>query len=432
MNTDTIHAAAANLLTRAISDPASIENSPDCLSCFSLEQYSEIKKLQAFIIKVKHTAIRRELPCTFRLLGQAQLELPFFCAFAPAYLAARRAGLFPTGLIWACCATPSIVFAVARKSPSTTCWPTCSSMKTRCTTNDADSAERLRDGAFQFDGACLLRHSRYDVMEIARHNDAPAQPPVAGERRYLLYQRPGAGATMRIREARSLDRHGAPRGQRHHRSATDGRSPGALRRLRRGRSNDRHCPGRGARARHRPLERGAPAVKMLLVDNLLFEGGLATPRFDRQPHLGLMSLVAVLRGAGADAVIADPKREVASGCMLLDNNLAKSFAARLAAEDADIVGFTALGCNFPFVVRAAIWLKHWRRPSHPARRTARDHSAPPDTATPTLLRRGGAPRSRAHAADGDRCARRQTFLAHGAIDQFSLAWRHASNTSWSK
>ena len=101
-------------------------------------------------------------------------------------------------------------------------------------------------------------------------------------------------------------------------------------------------------------------MKVVLVDNLLFEGGLATPRFNLQPHLGLMSLAAVLRETGIDTAIVDPKLEVASGRLRLDNSLASAFGRRLAAEDADVVGFTALGCNFPFVVRAATWLRRLR------------------------------------------------------------------------
>lgn len=98
-------------------------------------------------------------------------------------------------------------------------------------------------------------------------------------------------------------------------------------------------------------------MKVLLIDNLLFEGGVEHPRFDLQPHLGLMSLVAVLRIRGIEAEIYDPKRDLTNGELALNGNLYDDVAARIAARNADIVGFTALGCNFPFVVRTAQRLK---------------------------------------------------------------------------
>ncbi|MFM0380088.1 radical SAM protein [Paraburkholderia strydomiana] len=98
-------------------------------------------------------------------------------------------------------------------------------------------------------------------------------------------------------------------------------------------------------------------MKVLFVDNLLFEGGLSHPTFDLQPHLGLMSLVSVLRKRGLQAVIYDPKIELANGELTLSSDLYRAVASRIAAHDADVVGFTALGCNFPFVVRTAQRLK---------------------------------------------------------------------------
>ena len=70
-----------------------------------------------------------------------------------------------------------------------------------------------------------------------------------------------------------------------------------------------------------------------------------------------MSLVAVLRIRGIEAEIYDPKRDLTNGELALNGNLYDDVAARIAARNADIVGFTALGCNFPFVVRTAQRLK---------------------------------------------------------------------------
>lgn len=98
-------------------------------------------------------------------------------------------------------------------------------------------------------------------------------------------------------------------------------------------------------------------MKVLFVDNLLFEGGISRPRYDLQPHLGLMSLVSVLRMRSIHSEIYDPKRDLARGELSLNCDLYAAVASRIAACDADVVGFTALGCNFPFVVRTAQRLK---------------------------------------------------------------------------
>ena len=95
------------------------------------------------------------------------------------------------------------------------------------------------------------------------------------------------------------------------------------------------------------------AVKLLLVDNLLFEGGLATPRFDPQPHLGLMSLVAVARANGHEASILNPRQLLLDGELHLEATLYTGLAEVIARMDADAVGFTALGCNIHCVVQTA-------------------------------------------------------------------------------
>src|SRR5688572_6425269 len=101
-------------------------------------------------------------------------------------------------------------------------------------------------------------------------------------------------------------------------------------------------------------------MKMVLVDNLLFEGDIAHPRFDLQPHLGLMSLSSILKANGIKPIIYDPKREIAKGHLRFDGRIYSAVASRIAALDADVVGFTTLGCNFPFVVRVAQLLKRRR------------------------------------------------------------------------
>jgi radical SAM superfamily enzyme YgiQ (UPF0313 family) len=101
-------------------------------------------------------------------------------------------------------------------------------------------------------------------------------------------------------------------------------------------------------------------MKLLLVDNLLFEGGVAAPRYDLQPHLGLMSLVSVARRAGHQADVLDPKRLLSTGRLCLDGSLYERLADEIASQDADVVGFTALGCNIHCVVQTANALRRMR------------------------------------------------------------------------
>jgi len=94
-------------------------------------------------------------------------------------------------------------------------------------------------------------------------------------------------------------------------------------------------------------------MNILFVDNLLFEGSRTRPRLDLQPHLGLMSLVAIAKAVGHEAAIYDMKYDVACGRSRIDDGLFDLAVASIIDRRTDIVGFTALGCNFPFVVRLA-------------------------------------------------------------------------------
>ncbi|MEN2787549.1 B12-binding domain-containing radical SAM protein [Sphingomonas qilianensis] len=101
-------------------------------------------------------------------------------------------------------------------------------------------------------------------------------------------------------------------------------------------------------------------MRVLFVDNLLFEGTAQAPAFDLQPHLGLMSLVAVARQHGHDASIFDPKFAVASGELSWDPGLYEHAARLIVRRGPDVVGFTALGCNFHCVVQIASALRGLR------------------------------------------------------------------------
>src|SRR5215471_11026199 len=100
-------------------------------------------------------------------------------------------------------------------------------------------------------------------------------------------------------------------------------------------------------------------MRLVLVDNLLY-GGHSDLAKHSQPHLGLISLAAVARRGGLDAVIYDPKRDLLEGKLCLDASLYRGIAERILHLRPDIVGFTALGCNFHCVAKSARWLKRIR------------------------------------------------------------------------
>ena len=61
-------------------------------------------------------------------------------------------------------------------------------------------------------------------------------------------------------------------------------------------------------------------MRLVLVDNLLLEDGRGENLY-LQPHLGLISLIAVARGAGHSAVLYDPKLGVARGDLRTSSGL---------------------------------------------------------------------------------------------------------------
>jgi len=101
-------------------------------------------------------------------------------------------------------------------------------------------------------------------------------------------------------------------------------------------------------------------MHLLLVDNLLYEDLGDGPEIEAEPHGGLMSLVAVARAGGHRAEIIDPKWEVLSGRLQIDATAPDTLAALIAARSPDVVGFTALGCNFVLVIKTALALRRLR------------------------------------------------------------------------
>ena len=98
-------------------------------------------------------------------------------------------------------------------------------------------------------------------------------------------------------------------------------------------------------------------MRLILVDNLLLSGKAGSRSLDMHPHLGLMSLVAVVEAGGHDAVIFDPKHAVASGLVPRDASLYRRLAESVAGLSPEAVGFTTLGCSFLAVAKIARYLK---------------------------------------------------------------------------
>lgn len=99
-------------------------------------------------------------------------------------------------------------------------------------------------------------------------------------------------------------------------------------------------------------------MRVTLVDNLLLERRGDTFHFDTQPHLGLISLLAVLAEQGHRGTLVDPKLSLRRGSVRFDPTMYEALAAEILATDPEVVGFTSLGCNFIGTARIA---EHVRR-----------------------------------------------------------------------
>ena len=98
-------------------------------------------------------------------------------------------------------------------------------------------------------------------------------------------------------------------------------------------------------------------MRLLFVDNIGYNDIHGQPEFDLQPHAGLMSLVAVARQGGHAAGVLNPKWELTCGRLRLDESLYEELPESIVRHNPDVVGFTALGCNFALVIRLASQLK---------------------------------------------------------------------------
>jgi len=98
-------------------------------------------------------------------------------------------------------------------------------------------------------------------------------------------------------------------------------------------------------------------MRVVLVDNLLLEQRGEGYHFDLQPHLGLISLLAVLEREGHEGILVDPKLDVSAGRLPLDSSLYERLADAVLASRPHVVGLTTLGCNFIGTAKIAAHLK---------------------------------------------------------------------------
>jgi len=102
-------------------------------------------------------------------------------------------------------------------------------------------------------------------------------------------------------------------------------------------------------------------MRILFVDNLLVDTTLDANNpfhsLDLQPHLGLLSLIAVAEGAGHEGILYDPKLALSRGTLSFDSGLYQNIANDLLQRNPDVIGLTTLGCNFICTLKVAAHLK---------------------------------------------------------------------------
>ena len=98
-------------------------------------------------------------------------------------------------------------------------------------------------------------------------------------------------------------------------------------------------------------------MRVLFVDNILVEGNDRVKEFELQPHLGLISLIAVAEQAGHEGVLYDPKLGLVKGELVFDKSLYQGIARAVLDRSPDVVGLTTLGCNFICTIKIASYIK---------------------------------------------------------------------------
>jgi radical SAM superfamily enzyme YgiQ (UPF0313 family) len=100
-------------------------------------------------------------------------------------------------------------------------------------------------------------------------------------------------------------------------------------------------------------------MRVVFIDNLLFEDAEGIRRYTLQPNLGLLSLIAVLEKERHEGVLFDPKVEIARGNLHLNSHLYTDIARQVLELKPDVLGLTSLGCNFICTAKVAGYLRSW-------------------------------------------------------------------------
>src|SRR5262245_47218963 len=99
-------------------------------------------------------------------------------------------------------------------------------------------------------------------------------------------------------------------------------------------------------------------MRVAFVDNILIQRhGDGVDPTALQPHLGLISLIAVLEAAGHQGLLFDPKLALSRGELSLNHTLYEKIALDVLRLEPDVVGLTSLGCNFVCTLNVAAHLK---------------------------------------------------------------------------
>ena len=97
---------------------------------------------------------------------------------------------------------------------------------------------------------------------------------------------------------------------------------------------------------------------VILVDNFFYTRSAHGLSTEISPHLGLMTLAAMLEAAGRTVEIFDPKiLFLSAGWRLPDADFFAAWADRLSELPTAIIGFTAYGRTLPYAVRVAQAIK---------------------------------------------------------------------------
>ncbi|MFM0380089.1 hypothetical protein PQQ72_24065 [Paraburkholderia strydomiana] len=171
------------------------------------EQCKQLEKVQGFITKVKHNALRRLLPCTFRLLSVTGLELQFFVSFAARYMEARLSGPLRTtqhfGLLTSALQTFLERVPVEKGAPILDMLSHERLLyELRVKTTSPDTPNVIIPNPH-----CRVAYYSFDVVPIAADlTRAPlaTSPQLEERKHFLLYQADLAAGVVRVREINAL------------------------------------------------------------------------------------------------------------------------------------------------------------------------------------------------------------------------------------